>query len=155
MTNKSSFIKTLALFLAVISMVFSFTACDFRPEPPEKEAFSLVMDFAQTTVRAGDKITYRVFLKNSEDESYTLQHSLKPIYISVVKSEDFTDEITVDSSYSETKIAPHGQIEEFCEFRPTEKGEYVLYAFADFSIEGKDVIKDYEYECEKITITVI
>lgn len=155
MTNKSSFIKALALFLAVISMVFSFTACDFRPEPPEKDAFSLVMDFAQTTVRAGDKITYRVFLENSEDESYTLQHSLKPIYISVVKSEDFTSEKIVDSSHAETKIAPHGLIEEFFEFKPTEKGEYVLYTFADFSIEGKETTKDYEYECEKITITVV
>ena len=121
----------------------------------EKDAFSLVMDFAQTTVRAGDKITYRVFLENSEDESYTLQHSLKPIYISVVKSEDFTSEKIVDSSHAETKIAPHGLLEEFFEFKPTEKGEYVLYAFADFSIEGKETTKDYEYECEKITITVV
>jgi len=76
-------------------------------------------------------------------------------YISVVKSEDYSDEKVVYSPYAETNIAPHGQIEEFCEFKPTEKGEYILYVFADFSIEGKDTTKDYEYECEKITITVV
>ena len=155
MKNKSFFIKSIALFLAVISMVFSFTACDFRPEPPDEDAFSLVIDFAQTMVKVGDKVTYKAILKNSEDESYTLQHTLKPIYISVVKSEDYSKEKVVYSSYAETDIAPHGQIEEFCEFKPSEKGEYILYAFADFSIEGKDTTKDYEYECEKITITVV
>lgn len=155
MKSKSSFIKSIALVLAVISIMFSFSSCEYKPEPPEENAFSLVMDFAQTTVKVGEKVTYKAILKNAEHESYTLQHTQKLIYISVVKSEDYSDEKVVSASYAETDIAPHGQIEEFCDFKPTEKGEYILHAFTDFSIEGKETTKDYEYECEKITITVV
>lgn len=155
MKNKYSSVKPIAFFLAVISMMFVLTSCEYKPEPPEEDAFSLVMDFAQTTVTVGEKVTYRAILQNAEHESYTLHHTLKPIYISVVKSEDFSDEKIVFASKAESKIAPHGQIEEFCEFQPTEKGEYILHAFTDFSIEGKETTKDYEYECEKIIITVV
>ena len=154
--NKKNFIfKPLALMLAVISMMFVFTSCEYRPEPPDDSAFSLVMDFAQTTVKAGSKVTYKAIFKNAEHESYTLKHTQKLIYMSVVRSEYFDDEKVVYASEAETDIAPHGQVEEFYEFKPTEKGEYILYAFTVFSIEGKETIKDYEYACEKITINVV
>ncbi len=155
MKKKSLFLKYAAFILAMFSLVFVFGSCENKPEPPEENAFSLVMDFAQTTVKAGEKVTYKAILKNTEKESYTLQHSQKLIYISVVKSEEFKDEKTVFASASQTNIAPLGQIEEFCEFVPAEKGEYILYAFTDFSIEGSKTTKDYSYECDKITITVV
>ncbi len=155
MNKKNLIFRPLALMLAVISMMFVFTSCKYKPEPPDDSAFSLVMDFAQTTVKAGSKVTYKAILKNAAHESYTLQHTQKLIYMSVVKSEDFSDEEVVLDSASETDIAPHGQVEEFCEFKPTEKGEYILYAFTIFSIEGKETTKDYRYACEKIIITVV
>lgn len=155
MNKKNLIFRSVALLLAVISMTFVFTSCEYKPEPPDEDAFSLVMDFAQTTVTAGTKVTYKAILKNAEHESYTLKHTNKLIYISVVKSEDFDDEKVVLSSAAQTDISPHGQIEEFCEFKPTEKGEYVLYAFTVFSIEGKETTKEYEYACEKITVNVV
>ena len=155
MKKKNLLLKPLALILAVFSMMFMLTSCDFRPDPPEENAFSLVMDFAQTTVKAGEKVTYKAILKNEEHESYTLQHTQKLIYISVVKSEDYDDEKPVLASLTETDIAPHGQVEEFYDFTPTEKGEYILKAYTAFSIEGKETAKDYSYECEKIIITVV
>lgn len=155
MKNKSSFIKPIALFLAVISMVLSFSACEHKPEPPEENAFSLVMDFAQTTVRVGDKVTYRALLKNTEDESYTLNHSGYLISISVVEKEKYTEKIPSSSIIAYSEVAAHGQFEQFYEFAPTEKGEYILKAYCAFTIEGKETTKEYFYECDEITITVV
>lgn len=159
MKNKSSLIKLTALFLAVIIMAFSFTACKSRPEPPEKDAFELVMDFAQTTLAVGETTDFRVFLKNNEHETYALEHADKLIHIYVVKPENYMDPEShmalSDSAISTSNIAPHGQAEEFYKFTPDEKGTYVLKAYSSFTIEGKESTKSYFYECEKITITVV
>lgn len=155
MNKKKFFIKPVALLIAVISMMFVFTSCDFTPEPPEEDTFSLVMDFAQTSVKVGEKVTYKAILKNSDDESYTLEHTQKLIYISVVKAEDYTDEKNLLTTQTFSDIASHGQIEEFYDFSPAEKGKYILKAYTVFSIEGKETTKDYSYECDEIKITVI
>ncbi|MBP3330938.1 MAG: hypothetical protein J6L89_08925 [Clostridia bacterium] len=157
MKYKSPYTKTLALLLSVISMIFIFTSCTNKAEPPEDKAFSLVMDFSPTTVQVGKKITFKAILKNSEHESFTLEHPAELIHISVVKAEDYKQAdipLLTDTVLSESNIAPHGQIEEFYDFKPTEKGEYILKAYTVFSIEGKETTKDYFYECDEITITV-
>ena len=159
MKKNSSIFKFVSLILAVISITFVFTSCEAKPEPPEEKAFSLVMDFSQTTVSLGEKVTYRAILKNAEHESYTLTHSADLIHIYVVKSEDYIDPEShmalSDAVVSESQIAPHGQVDEFYEFTPTEKGEYILKAYSAFTIEGKDSTKEYFYECEEMTITVV
>lgn len=159
MKKDSSIFKFVCLILAVISITFVFTSCESKPEPPEEKAFSLVMDFSQTTVKLGEKVTYKAILKNAEHESYTLTHPADIIHIYVVKPENYIDpesQIALsDSVISETAIAPHGQIEAFYDFKPTEKGEYILKAYSSFTIEGNDTTKEYFYECEKMTITVV
>ena len=159
MKKNSSIFKFVSLILAVISITFVFTSCEAKPEPPEEKAFSLVMDFSQTTVSLGEKVTYRAILKNAEHESYTLTHSADLIHIYVVKSEDYIDPEShmalSDAVVSESQIAPHGQVDEFYEFTPTEKGEYILKAYSAFTIEGKDSTKEYFYEGEEVTITVV
>lgn len=154
MKSKQIIIKPMSLVFAMILMMLSFSSCALKPEAPDENNFSLVMDYAQTTVRVGQKVTYRAILKNNSENVYTLDHTQKIIYISVVKASEYKDENIVAASDSQTNIAPHGQIEEFYEFAPTEKGEYILKAFASFSIDGKDGIKEYMYECEEIKITV-
>lgn len=159
MKKNSSIFKLVSFILAVISITFVFTSCEAKPEPPEEKAFSLIMDFSQTTVGLGEKITYRAILTNSEHESYTLTHAADLIHIYVVKHENYIDPQShialSDAVISETSIAPHGQVEAFYDFVPTEKGEYILKAYSSFSIEGKDTTKEYFYECEKMTITVV
>lgn len=155
--KSNKFLKPASLLLAIILMICTFSSCGYKPEPPDEKAFSLVMDFSPVTLKAGDKITYKAILKNAEHESYTLTHSAELIHLYVVKAEDYKDADThllTDTVLSESSIAPHGQIEGFYEFTPTEKGEYILKAYAAFSIEGNDTTKDYFYECEEITITV-
>lgn len=158
--NKKNFVyRTLALTLAVISMMFVFTSCEYKPEPPDENAFSLVMDFAQTTVKVGTKVTYRAILENAEHESYKLKHADKLIQIYVVKPDKYLDPeahmALSDSTVSETGISPHGQAEEFCEFTAEEKGSYILKAYTAFTIEDKETTKSYFYECKEITITVV
>ena len=158
MKRNSSIFKFVCLILAVISITFVFTSCESKPEPPEEKAFSLVMDFSQTTVKLGEKVTYRAILTNSEHESYTLNHSADIIHIYVVKAEDYVavdTHLLTDTVLAESSIAPHGQIEAFYDFKPTEKGEYILKAYSSFTIEGNDTTKEYFYECEKMTITVV
>lgn len=156
MKNKK-ILKLTSLLLAIILMMFSFSSCGSKPEPPDEKAFSLIMDFAPVTLGVGDTFTYKAILKNAEHEAYTLAHSADLIHIYVVKAEDYREtdyKLLTDSVLSESSISPHGQIEEFCEFTPTEKGEYVLKAYSSFSIEGNDETKDYFYECDEIAITV-
>ena len=156
--KSKKFLKTTSLLLAIILMLFSFSSCGFKPEPPDEKAFSLVMDFSPVTLNVGDKITYKAILKNAEHETYTLEHAADLIHIYVVKPENYMDPeahmALSDSVISETNVAPHGQIEEFYEFEPTEKGEYILKAYTSFSIEGNKETKGYFYECDEITITV-
>lgn len=151
-------LKPTLLLLAIIIMMFSFSSCGYKPEPPSENAFSLVMDYAPVTLKAGEKITYKAILKNAEHETYTLEHVADLIHIYVVKSENYMDPeahmALSDSVVSETDIAPHGQSEEFYEFKPTEKGEYILKAYTSFSIEGNKETKNYFYECEEIKIIV-
>lgn len=157
MKNKKV-LKSTSLLLAIILMMFSFSSCGFKPEPPDEKAFSLIMDYAPVTLEVGDKITYKAILKNAEHESYTLEHAADIIHIYVVKPENYMDPeahmALSDAVVSESEIAPHGQIEAFCEFRPTEKGEYILKAYTSFSIEGSKTTKSYFYECDEIKITV-
>ncbi len=154
MKNKQIFIKPVSLILAVLLIMFSFSSCTIKPKAPDEKTFSLVMDYAQTTLRKGEKVTYKAILKNNSDKVYTLDHAQKLIYISVVKAEDFKNDKIVSASASSTDIAAHGQAEEFFEFTPTERGEYILKAYTVFSIDSKDGVKDYSYECEEIKITV-
>lgn len=152
---KNRIIRPLCLLITVILLTLTFTSCSPKPTPPDENAFSLVMDFAPTTIKIGEKITYKAILKNAEHESYELQHTQKLIYISVVKEADYKDENNVLASSAKTNIAPHGQIEEFYDFKPTEAGKYILKAFTTFDIEGKKETKSYSYECEEIVITVV
>lgn len=147
-------IKPVTLLLATILMLFILSSCEYKPEPPEKNAFELVMDFSETVVKKGSTVTYRAILRNNAHEAYTLLCPHKPIYISVVKAEDVSKENPVFASSAESDIAPHGQIEEFYDFTPEEKGTYILKAYSSFTIEGKESTKDYFYECEEIEITV-
>ena len=159
MKKNSSIFKLVSFILAVISITFVFTSCEAKPEPPEDKAFSLIMDFSQTTVKLGEKVTYRAILTNSEHESYTLTHPADLIHIYVVKPENYIDPEShmalSDAVISETSIAPHGQVEAFYDFVPTEKGEYILKAYSSFTIDGKDKTKEYFYECDEMTITVV
>ncbi len=155
--KKKVFIKPFALLLAVIALMFTLTSCGLTTNPPEEGAFSLVMDFAQTTVKIGEKVTYKAILKNAEHESYTLKHPGELVNIYVVKAEDYKDADThllTDATISESDIAPHGQAEGFVDFRPTEAGEYILKAYTVFTIEGKDYNKNYSFESDEIKITV-
>ena len=154
MKNKQIFIKPVSLVLAVILIMFSFSSCEVKPVAPDEKAFSLVMDYAQTTLKKGDKVTYKAILKNNSHEVYTLDHTDKLIYISIVKAEDYKNDKIVSASASSTDIAPHGQVEEFFDFTAVEKGDYILKAYAVFSIDGKDGVKEYSYECNEIKITV-
>ena len=154
MKIKKFIIKPIALFLAVILMMFTFSSCGYKPEPPEEEAFELVMDFSKAYVKKDSTVTYRAILKSNSTEAYTLQCPLKPIYISIVKADEFTDEAPVFASASESGIAALGQLEEFQDFTPTEKGKYILKAYSSFAIEGMESTKDYFYETEEIEITV-
>lgn len=150
-------LKSTSLLLAIILTMFSLSSCAPKPEPPDEKAFSLVMDYAPVTLKVGEKITYKAILINSEHETYKLAHSAELIHLYVVKAEDYKDTDTnllTDTMLSESSIAPHGQIEEFYEFAPTEKGEYILKANAAFSIEGNNTTKDYFYECDEIKIIV-
>ena len=72
----------------------------------------------------------------------------------IVEAEDFKNDKIVSASSSSTNIAAHGQIEEFFEFTPDEKGDYILKAYTVFSIDSKDGVKEYSYECDEIKITV-
>ncbi len=154
MKNKQIIIKPVSLILAIILIMFSFSSCSVKPNAPDEKNFSLVMDYAQTTLKAGEKVTYKAILKNNGHDVYKLDHAQKLIYISVVKAEDYKEDKLVSASASSTNIAPHGQVEEFFDFTPTEKGEYILKAFAVFSIDSKDGVKEYSYECDEIKITV-
>ena len=154
MKTKKFIIKPVSLILAMILMMLTFSSCGYKPEPPEENTFELIMDFAETVVKKGSTVTYRAILKNNGVESYTLQCPLKPIYISVVKAEEFSDEKLVFSSLSESGVAAHGQIEEFYDFTPAESGEYILKAYSQFTIEGKESTKDYLYETAQLRITV-
>ena len=157
--NNTKFLKATSLLLAIILTMFTFSSCGLQPAPPEEKAFELVMDYAPVKVSSGATITYKAILKNLEHEAYVLQHNTDLVQIYVVKAEDYTDpEVRMtlsDSVISSSNIAPHGQIEAFCKFTPTEKGEYILKAYTAFSIEGSDTTQDYFYECNEITITVI
>lgn len=159
MKKNSSIFKFVSFILAVISITFVFTSCEAKPEPPEKEVLSLIMDFSQTTVKLGEKVTYKAILKNDTHESYALTHAADLIHIYIVKPENYMDPEShialSDAIVSESHIAPHSQIEAFYDFTPTEKGEYILKAYSCFTIEGKDTTKEYFYECEEITITVV
>lgn len=159
MKTKKFIIKPVSLFLAMILMLFAFSSCGYKPEQkpeelPEENTFELVMDFAETVVKKGSTVTYRTILKNNGAKSYALQCPLKPIYISVVKAEEFSDEKPVFSTLSESGIAAYGQIEEFYDFTPTEPGDYILKAYSQFSIEGAESTKDYFYETAQLRITV-
>ncbi len=152
---KIKIIKTLSFLIVLMMLTLSLTSCSSKQTPPDEEAFSLVMDFAPTTIKTGEKITYKAILKNAEHESFELKHSQKLIYISVVKEADYKNEKNILASSAQSSIAPHGQIEEFLEFEPTEPGKYILKAFTTFDIEGKKETKTYSYECDEIVITVI
>lgn len=155
--KKNILFKSVALFLAVISMMFVLSSCKNKPEPPEEKAFSLVMDFAQTYVKQGTTVKYRAFLTNNEHEQYTLKHAGELVNVYVVKEEDYVDgdfSAVTDAVVSETGIGPHNQIEALYKFTPTEKGVYILKAYSVFTIEGKESTKDYIYECEETEIIV-
>lgn len=158
MKTKKFIIKPVALFLAIILMMFTFSSCGYKPEPPEENAFELIMDFSETMVKKGSTVTYRAILKNNEHESYTLKYADDLINIYVVKPENYIepkDHIALsDAVVSEGGIAAHGQVENFYDFTPTERGKYILKAYSQFTIEGKESTKDYLYECEEIEITV-
>ncbi len=157
MKKKNSFIKPIALILAVISMMFVLSSCENKPEPPEEKAFSLVMDFTQTYVKKGTTVKYRAFLTNNEHEQYNLKHAGELVNIYVVKAEDYVDgdfSALTDAVVSETGIGPHNQIEALYKFTPTESGKYILKAYSVFTIEGKESTKDYTYECDEIEIIV-
>ena len=154
MKSKKFIIKPVALILATIMMIFTFSSCGYKPEPPEENAFELVVDFAETVVKKGSTVTYRAILKNNEHESYTLMCPLKPIYISVEQKDKNSDEKPVFSTASENNISAHGQIEEFYEFTPQKRGTYILKAYSAFTIEGKESSKDYFYECDEMEIIV-
>ena len=155
MKTKKFITKPVSLFLAMLLMMLTFSSCSYKPEqPPEEKTFELVMDFAETVVKKDSTVTYRVNLKNNGAQSFTLQCPLKPIYISVVKADEFKDEKVVFSALTEYGIGSYGQIEEFYDFTPTESGEYILRAFSQFEIEGKESTKEYLYETAQLRITV-
>lgn len=152
------FKKSLAVFLAIISFMFIFTSCAPKTNPPKESTFSLVMDFAQTTVKVGEKVTYKAILKNSSDKSHNLKYSNELISLNIVEKSDKKSGNSVNASSSDEKesyIAPNGQAEKYIDFIPTEAGEYVLKAYSSFKIYGKDYDREYNCKCEEIEITVV
>ncbi len=154
MRNKI-FRKSLAVFLAVISFVFIFTSCTPKTNPPKEDTFSLIMDFAQSTVKVGEKVTYKAILKNSSAKSFNLKYSDELISLYVVKNSDKNAVSTSSSEVKEIDIAPNGQAEKYVDFVPNEAGEYVIKTSSSFKIDGKDYDKEYNYKCEEIKITVV
>ncbi len=152
-------IKIISIFLTLCAVVFTFTACN-NVTPPEETAFTLQNDFSQRTVGVGEKVTYKVDLKNLTDEGYTLKYAEPLIKLEVISAEENENEQEiaeelVEYAFTEADIAPNGQIEAFIDFKPEKEGNYILKASCNFTIEGKDFDKDYEYECEDLKITVV
>lgn len=150
-------IKIISLFLALLMLMFSFTACSPKENPPEKSAFVLQNDFSQRDVKIGEKVTYKVILKNLTANTYTLEHTVPLIKMSIVTAEDeevvISEEI-IEGNIEESDISPNGQIEEFVDFIPEKEGEYLLKAACKFSIDGKDYDEDYQYKCVDLRINV-
>lgn len=156
--NGKNFQKSVAVFLAIISFMFIFTSCTPKTNPPKESTFTLVMDFAQTTVKVGEKVTYKAILKNSSDKSHNLKYSDELISLSIVKKSDKKSSDSVNASSSDVKencISPNGQAEKYIDFVPTEAGEYVLKAYSSFKIYGKDYDREYNCKCEEVEITVV
>lgn len=150
-------VKTISLFLAALMLIFSFTSCRPKENPPEKSAFVLQNDFSQRDVKVGEKVTYKVILKNLTDDTHTLKHTEPLIKMSIVAAEDEENVISeeiIERNTAESGISPNGQIEEFFDFIPEKEGKYILKASCEFSIDGKDYDEDYQYKCVDLRINV-
>ena len=112
--------KAALAFLLLCLAAFSSSSNDSYPVP-DLYSFSLELTVPKTTIRAGEKVTFTVALKNLTGKEYTLISFQQVVWLHILPEGCEYMPIVVSTAYP-TTIEPGGSITETRDFQTTIPG---------------------------------
>ncbi|MEG2814123.1 MAG: hypothetical protein RSA79_05940 [Oscillospiraceae bacterium] len=147
--KRHTIIKKQLLSIVLVFCCFCFlTGCSTNAS--KKDLFDIVVDNPQTSIKAGEKVTYTAKLVNLTDKKYTLEHGEPLIALYICNVNNKTEE-AVGSTLVSSVLEPNGNIEKTINVQLLETGEYTLRAYCTFKTDGQE----YRLNYDDILITVV